>query len=143
VTFQFGVGAGPYFARTYESWEFTNVNGQKARLEIKKYYPVTLGFVGKLGMDIRLSKSLSLVLEGQFEAVNLTMSQVDLTSYTLDGVETIKKYNRNQRTYIYARDVPDENKGGGALLAGFNFANYPQEKIAMALGIRVGVAYRF
>jgi hypothetical protein len=143
IAFTFGVGLGPYFSRSYETWDFGNVDGQDAHLEIKKYYPITIGFIGRGGIEYKVSNNINIICEFQFEAVNFVMSQVDLTSYTLDGEEQIDNYTRSQVTYVYARDIPDENKGGEALLAGFNFANYPQEKIGTVMTLKLGVSYKF
>lgn len=138
-----GLGAGFGYLKSYETWEYNNVDGEDAKLYIRKYYPLALSFKGSLGFMWQIMKKVGIMFEVSFTLVNFVMSKVILYKYTIGGEDHTDDYTLGERTYTYEYDIPDENKGGDCLLAGFNYSNYPQQKIGTALGVYMGVYFYF
>lgn len=139
--FSFGIGVA--FLWSFESWDFTNVNNQSALLMIAKYYYPTPSFKGEIGWFVPITKKLSFRIAGVFNLSNFIMYRVELTNYYIDGEDTIGNYNEKDTVYSYAFNVPDENKGGDCLLAGFAYQNYPQQKIGTNLSLKIGFSFNF
>lgn len=138
-----GLGIGLGYLKSYETWEYSNVNNLPAKLYITKYYPIALSLAGSFGFRWMLTKKLGLMMEATFTVVNFVMKKVVLHKYTIDGVDHTNDYSLAERTYTYDYNIPDENKGGECLLAGFAYSNYPQQKIGTSLGIYMGIIYNF
>ena len=138
-----GLGAGLGLMWSYETWSFTNTDGNAALLYISKYYDPAIVFKGEAGVNLPLKKRLSLNIAGNFTVANYVMRKVILSHYYIDGADTIGDYDTVDTVYSYGYDVPDENKGGDCLLAGFTYNNYPQQKIGTNFNIKVGFTYHY
>jgi len=145
-----GKRSSPYIAlgmalgylHSWESWEFTNVDGQDVTLIISKYYDPSPVFKGELGWEFPLeNKEADLRIVAGFNMVNYIMKQVVLTHYMVAGNDRIGDYDSKSTVYNYAFNAPDENKGGDCLLAGFTYNNYPQQKISTNFTIKIGLSY--
>ncbi len=139
----FGIGAGIGILQSYETWEFKNADGDNAKVFIRKYYPIALSFKGVVGFVWKIMNKLGLMLEASFTLVNFVMSKVIINKYTINGVDHTDDYTLGERTYTYQYDIEDENKGGDCLLAGFNYSNYPQQKISTVFSVQMGVFFQF
>ena len=137
------LGVGVSFLWSFEAWEFTNVNDKKVKLEMVKYHLPEPSFKGEIGWIIPLNKILSFRVAGFFNLVNSVMIRVELTHYYINNKDHISEYDEKSRIYSYAYNVPDENKGGDCLLAGFTYENYPQNKIGTNAGLKLGLARNF
>ena len=69
------------------------------------------------------------------------MVRAELTNYYINDEDTISDWDEKSRVYNYSFNAPDENKGGTCLLAGFNFANFPEQKIGTTAGIKIGFGF--
>ncbi|MBN2546405.1 MAG: hypothetical protein JXB50_11455 [Spirochaetes bacterium] len=138
-----GIGIGVGFLVSYESWEFTNVDDKAAKLVIVKYYLPQPSFKGEFGWYVPITKKLHFRIATVFNMVNYPMIRVVLTNYYIDGEDHISEYDEKSRIYNYAFNSPDENKGGDCLLAGFNYANWPEQKIGSNVTLKIGFAYNF
>lgn len=138
-----GIGAGIGLMWSYETWDFTNNDGNDALLYITKYYDPAIIFKGETGISIPLRKRLALNIAGTFTVANYVMKRVELSHYYIAGTDTIAAYDVVDTVYSYGFDVPDENKGGDCLLAGFAYNNYPQQKIGTNFNIKVGFTYHY
>jgi hypothetical protein len=136
-----GIGIGALFS--FESWDFTNVDGNEALLVISKFYYPSPQFKGEIGWNIPVKNGVSFNASFVFNLANYVMYRVVLTNYYINGTDTIGEYNERDTIYSYAFSVPDENKGGDCLLAGFAYQNYPQQKISTNLSIKIGFSYNF
>jgi hypothetical protein len=137
-----GVGAALGMLWSYESWEFTNVDGDETRLVIAKRYWPTPVLKGEVGWIIPFRGRWDLNVAATFNMANFIMKKVILTHYYVDGDDRIDEYDEKSTVYNYSFDSPDENKGGDCLLAGFTYQNYPQQKISTNVAVRIGVSYR-
>jgi hypothetical protein len=138
-----GIGVGVGVCWSWETWEFTNVDDDKVKLVIQKSYLPNAVFKGELGWIIPINKRLSFRVAGFFTLTNAVMIRVELTNYYINDVDTIGDWDEKSRVYNYAFNAPDENKGGDCLLSGFNFENYPQQKIGSTAGIKLGFGINF
>ena len=136
-----GVGAGIGLMWSYESWSFTNVDDNGALLTMTKTYWPALVFKGETGINIKLRNRLAMNISGNFTVANYVMKRVQLDHYYINGADTIGEYDIKDLAYTYGYDVPDENKGGDCLLAGFTYNNYPQEKIGTNFTVKIGLVY--
>lgn len=136
-----GIGAGLGLLWSYETWDFTNDNGDNAQLVIDKFYAPTPVFKGEVGWKIPYEKKLDIHIAGVFTMVNYIMTRVELSHYYINGADTISEYDTKDTVYSYAYNVPDENKGGDCLLAGFAYNNYPQQKISTNFTFKIGLTY--
>ena len=139
----FGVGVGLNLMWSFESWKFTNVDGNSVLLMIAKHYWPTPVFKGEIGWDVPLGGGFSFRFAAVFNLANFIMRKVRLTHYYVDGENRIHKYDEKSTVYNYAFNAPDENKGGDCLLAGFTYQNYPQQKIGTSIALKIGFAYNF
>lgn len=137
------IGIGVSVCWSWETWEFTNVDDERAKLVIQKSYLPNPSFKGEFGWIVPLNKRLSFRVAGFFNMTNAIMVRVELTNYYIDGKDTIGDWDEKSRVYNYAFNAPDENKGGQCLLAGFNYANFPQQKIGTTAGIKLGFGVNF
>lgn len=137
----FGIGAAVGFLHSWETWDFTNNDGDDALLIISKFYDLTPVFKGEIGCIIPSKKKFDIKIAATFNMANYIMRKVILTNYLIAGNDTIDNFDEKSTVYNYAVDVPDENKGGDCLLAGFNYNNYPQQKISSNLTIKIGISY--
>lgn len=137
------LGVGVSVCWSWETWEFTNIDDKKVKLVIQKSYLPNPTFKGELGWIIPLSKRFSFRVAGFFTLVNAIMIRVELTNYYIDDEDTISKWDEKSRVYNYSFNAPDENKGGDCLLAGFEYANFPEQKIGTTAGIKLGFGVNF
>lgn len=135
------IGLGVSVCWSWETWEFTNVNDDKVKLVIQKSYLPNPTFKGEFGWIIPLTKRFNFRVAGFFTLVNAIMIRVELTHYYINDEDTISDWDEKSRVYNYAFSAPDENKGGDCLLSGFNFENYPQQKIGTTAGIKIGFGF--
>lgn len=138
-----GIGVGVALMVSFESWDFTNVNGDDCLLIITKYYWPNPILKGELGWNVPIKNGFSFRFAATFNLANFIMRRVELTNYYVDGKDTIGQYDEKSTVYNYAFNAPDENKGGDCLLAGFTYKNYPQQKIGTNIAIKIGFAYTF
>ncbi len=137
------IGIGVSVCWSWETWEFTNIDDKKVKLVIQKSYLPNPTFKGELGWIIPLTKRFSFRIAGFFSMTNAIMVRVELTNYYIDDEDTIGDWDEKSRVYNYSFNAPDENKGGQCLLAGFNYANFPQQKIGSTAGIKLGFGVNF
>ena len=135
----FGLGIGVLWS--FETWDFTNADNKRTVLVINKYYYPTPLFKGELGWDIPINGRLHFQIASTFNLANYIMYRVELSHYYVGGEDKIGDYDEKSRYYTYGFDVPDENKGGDCLLAGFTYQNYPQQKISTNFAIKLGLSY--
>ena len=136
-----GIGVGILWS--FETWEYTNFENYATKLTIAKYYLPNPSFKGEIGWMVPITKRLQFRFASTFNLVNFIMIRVQLTSFTIDGEETIKEWDEQSTIYNYAFNAPDENKGGECLLAGFTYQNYPQQKIGMNISFKAGLSFLF
>ncbi len=106
-----GIGVSLGMLWSGESWEYTNVDGDDARLTmIKDYWPTPI-LRGEVGWDIPLRDRWALNAAFTFTMANFVMKKVTLTHYTIDDTDHIDEYDEKSRVYNYSYDAPDENKG--------------------------------
>jgi hypothetical protein len=139
----FGVGVGLGFLLSWESWDFMNKDGLRTQLYMVKNYWPSVDVKAEIGWNIPLSKGFFFDISCVFNLANYIMYKVELTNYYINNRDTIGLYDEKSRIYNYAFDVPDENKGGDCLLAGFVYENYPQQKIATNASVKIGFSYNF
>lgn len=137
------IGAGVALMWSFESWDFTNVDGKDTLLVITKHYWPNPVFKGEVGWLIPLKKGFYFRIAATFNLSNFIMRKVVLSHYYIDGDDHISDYDEKSTIYNYAFNAPDENKGGDCLLAGFSYKNYPQQKIGTNIGFKIGIAYNF
>ena len=137
----FGLGIGILWS--FETWDFINADDKRTVLVINKYYYPTPLFKGEIGWDIPLTNRFHFRIASTFNLANYIMYRVELSHYYVDGQDNIGDYDEKSRYYTYGFDMPDENKGGDCLLAGFTYQNYPQQKIATNLAVKIGFSYNF
>lgn len=138
-----GVGAALGMLWSFETWQFTNVDGEDTKLSIVKHYWPTPVLKGEVGWLFPLKENLGLNIATTFSMANFMMRKVVLTHYRVGGDDRIEEYDEQSTVYNYSFDSPDENKGGDCLLAGFNYNNYPQQKISTNVSLRIGVTYDY
>ena len=139
----FGVGVGIGILWSWESWDFMNRNGLRTQLYIYKNYWPSVNAKAEIGWNIPIQNGFYFDISCVFNLANYMMYRVELTNYIINNRDEIAQWDEKSRIYNYAFDVPDENKGGTCLLAGFAYQNYPQQKISTNVSIKIGFSYNF
>lgn len=100
----------------------------------------SVGFMGAVGAQVKLMERVRAYAELQFSHVLFAVRNRVLTSYTVDGAETIKGLSVNQREIEFQKTVtsdtsiPDSNKPAVAVTQRFPLTY---------AGLQLGLAYRF
>jgi len=100
----------------------------------------SLGFMGGIGTQIRLSEKLRAFCELQFSHIVFVARQKELTSYTVNGEERVQTLPMAERQLLFERNLitndlnPDPNKPSQAII----------QRIPITyVGAQAGIAYRF